>query len=85
MVQLQSKSITNTWVVASWDEYLRLTEDPAYTKVKSYYVNGQMRIETVGVDPDHAGDNGIIYVAITLFCALKGIPIKGFINCIAIK
>ena len=35
----------------------------------------------MGVGADHASDNGIIHIAITLFCALKGIPLKGLINC----
>ncbi|PSB24741.1 Uma2 family endonuclease [Stenomitos frigidus] len=81
MVQLQPKLLTDTWVTATWNEYLRLIEDPAYAKAKGYYFNGQMRVETMGVGPDHASDNGIIHVAITLFCALKGIPLKGLINC----
>ncbi|MBW4472210.1 MAG: Uma2 family endonuclease [Stenomitos rutilans HA7619-LM2] len=81
MVQLQPKLLTDTWVTATWDEYLRLIDDPAYAKAKGYYFNGRMRIETMGVGPDHASDNSIVHIAITLFCALKGVPIKGFINC----
>jgi Uma2 family endonuclease len=81
MVQLQPKFRTDTWIPTPWEEYLQIVEDPAYTKAKGYYFNGQMRIETVGTGPDHAGNNGIIHVAITLFCALKGIPIKGLVNC----
>ena len=30
---------------------------------------------------DHASDNGLIYLAITLFCMVKGIPIQGLIGC----
>ncbi|MBW4583248.1 MAG: Uma2 family endonuclease [Tildeniella nuda ZEHNDER 1965/U140] len=81
MIQLQPKLLTDTWVTATWDEYLRIIDDPAYAKAKGYYFDGQMRVETMGVGPDHASDNGIIHVAITLFCALKGISIKGLINC----
>ncbi|UIE37678.1 Uma2 family endonuclease [Leptodesmis sichuanensis] len=81
MVQLQPKCLTDTWVKAAWEDFLRLVEDPAYVKAKGYYFDGQMRVETVGTGPDHAADNGIIHVGITLFCALKGIPIKGLINC----
>lgn len=80
MVQLQPKSVTNAWVMAPWDEFLRLMEDPANGKVKGYYFNGQMRVETMGVGPDHAATNNMISVAIALFCALKGIPLKGLMN-----
>ncbi len=81
MVQLQPKLSTDIWTNATWKQFLASVEDPDYAKAKGYYFNGQMKIETVGVGPDHAGDNGIIHVAVTLFCALKGIPLKGLINC----
>ncbi len=81
MVQLQPKSLTDTWVKATWESFLRLVENPTYAKTKGYYFDGQMRMETVGTGPAHAADNGIIHVGITLFCDLKGIPIKGLINC----
>jgi Uma2 family endonuclease len=81
MSQLQTKLPTDTWVTASWDEYIQAIEDPVYAKAKGYYYNGQMRIEAMGVGPDHARDNGIIYFAITLFCTLNRIPLQGLINC----
>jgi Uma2 family endonuclease len=81
MVQLQPKVLTDVWSKATWEDFLRLVEDPTYAKAKGYYFDGQMRVETVGTEPDHAADNGIIHVGIVLFCALKGIPIKGLINC----
>lgn len=80
MVQSTPTQVANAWIPASWEEFVRLTDDPAYAKAKGYYFNQQMRIETVGVGPDHAGDNGIIHVAITLFCALRGIPLRGLVN-----
>jgi Uma2 family endonuclease len=79
MVQLQTK--TDTWVTASWSEFLQTVEDPAYAKAKGYYFNGQMRIETMGVGPDHARENTIIILAIGLFCGLKQIPVVGLTNC----
>jgi Uma2 family endonuclease len=81
MSKLQTKLPTDTWVTATWDEYIQAIEDPAYAKAKGYYYNGQMRIEAMGVGPDHASDNGIIYFAITLFCTLNRIPLQGLINC----
>lgn len=81
MIQLQPKLLTNTWVTATWDEFLRIVDDPTYVKAKGYYFNGQMRVETMGVGPDHASENTIIILAIGLFCGLKGVPIKGLTNC----
>ncbi|MGV0027576.1 Uma2 family endonuclease [Phormidesmis priestleyi] len=81
MVQLQPKLSTDIWTNATWKQFLAIVDDPDYAKTKGYYFNGQMKIETVEVAPDHASDNGIIHVAVTLFCALKGISLKGLINC----
>lgn len=80
-MQLQTKLQTDLWITATWDEFLQVVDDPAYAKAKGYYFDGQMRVETVGVGPDHASNNGIVCIAIALFCALKGISIKGLINC----
>ncbi|QYO62988.1 Uma2 family endonuclease [Leptolyngbya sp. 7M] len=80
MVQSQPKLLTNTWLTATWEEFLQVTDNSTYTKAKGYYYGGQMRVE-MGVGPDHASNNGIIHVIITLYCALKGIPLRGLVNC----
>ncbi len=80
MVQAPTKPRLNTWTSATWDEFLSLVDDPAYEKAKGYYFDGLMKVETMGVGPDHASDNSIFHIAITLFCALKGIPVKGLVN-----
>ena len=81
MSQLQTKLPTDTWVTANWEDYIQTIEDPTYAKAKGYYYNGQMRIESMGVGPDHASDNTIIVFAVNLFCTLKGLPLKGLTNC----
>ncbi|HBE21012.1 MAG TPA: hypothetical protein DEG17_22465 [Cyanobacteria bacterium UBA11149] len=81
MIQLQTKLPTDTWVTATWEEYIQTVEDPVYAKAKGYYYNGQMRIETMGVGPNHASDNGIVYLAVSLFGIVKNIAIQGLINC----
>ncbi|MFB2973920.1 Uma2 family endonuclease [Aerosakkonema sp. BLCC-F183] len=81
MTTLQTKLPTDTWVVASWDEFIQISENPAYQKAKCYYHNGQMRIETMGVGPNHAKDHGIIFLAVSLFCIAKAIAVNGLDNC----
>ncbi|HBR76420.1 MAG TPA: hypothetical protein DEA78_22720, partial [Cyanobacteria bacterium UBA11159] len=61
--------------------YIQTVEDPVYAKAKGYYYNGQMRIETMGVGPDHASDNTVIIFTVNLFGTLKRIPLKGLTNC----
>ncbi|MFB2935668.1 Uma2 family endonuclease [Aerosakkonemataceae cyanobacterium BLCC-F154] len=78
---ITTKLLTDTWVVASWDEFIQTSKNPAYQKAKCYYHNGQMRIETMGVGPNHAKDHGIIFLAVSLFCIAKAIAVNGLDNC----
>ena len=80
MNELQKKLTVDTWVVASWDEYVQVIE-LAYEKAKGYYYNGQLRIEMSPVGSDHASDHTIIIFAVNLFATLKGIPLNGMDNC----
>lgn len=81
MNELQIKLPTDTWVIATWNEYIEAINDPLLEKSKGYYDDGQLRIEMPPVGFDHASDNGIIFFAVNLFCTLKGIPLRGLIIC----
>lgn len=81
MSELQTKLPTDTWVVATWDEYIQAIASPAYEKAKGYYHNGRLRIEMSPVGSDHASDHTIIIFAINLFATLKDIPLNGRDNC----
>jgi Uma2 family endonuclease len=81
MSELQTKLLTDTWVAATWDEYIQMIENPAYEKAKGYYHNGRMRIEMPPVGNDHASDHTIIIFAVNLFASIKGIPLNGKDNC----
>ncbi|NCJ05939.1 Uma2 family endonuclease [Synechococcales cyanobacterium C] len=72
---------TETWVTATWDDYLRALEDPACEKAKSYYYNGQMRIEMSPVGNDHSRDHSIVIHAVYLFAGLREIDLDGHDNC----
>ncbi|NER06030.1 MAG: Uma2 family endonuclease [Okeania sp. SIO3C4] len=81
MANLQVKTPTDTWVSATWNEYLQTIENPIYAKAKSYYYQGKFRIEMSPVSHDHASDNTFISAAIIIFCSLKNIDTKGLTNC----
>lgn len=70
----------NTWVNATWEEFLAIADAPAFNKATCYYFNHHMRIETMGIGPNHAVDNSLVHVAIVLYCAIKGIPLRSLIN-----
>jgi Uma2 family endonuclease len=81
MRELQTKIPTDTWVVATWDEYIQIVENPTYEKAKCYYHNGQMRVEMPPVGNDHASDHGIIMYAVYLFAGIREITLNGKDNC----
>lgn len=81
MSDLQTFPLTNTWVKATWDDYLRQIEQPNYEKAKGYYLDGWMRIEMLPIGSEHAGDHTLIIFAVSLFATLKSIAAKGLDNC----
>lgn len=81
MSQLQIKPITDTWMKATWDEYLQVIEDPAYEKAKGYYYNGRMRIEMAALGNPHSRDHGIVLYAACLFANLKNLDFDVHDNC----
>jgi Uma2 family endonuclease len=60
MKDLQTPIPTDTWVTATWDEYIQLVSNPIYDKAKCYYHQGQLRIEMPPVGHDHSSDNTVI-------------------------
>jgi Uma2 family endonuclease len=81
MVQLQEKLKTNAWLRSDWEKYISTIDSPEHEQHQGYYYNGYMRIEDMPTGADHAIDNGLIYLAITLFCIAKGISLQGLIGC----
>jgi Uma2 family endonuclease len=73
--------VIDTWVEATWDEFMALAYNPAYETGKAYYHRGKARIEMTPLGWNHAEDNTIISTLINLFCALKQIPVRGLTNC----
>lgn len=78
---LKTKLPTDTWVRATWDEYIQEIADPAYEKAKCYYHNRKLRIEMSPVGSDRACDRTVIIVAVSLFAAIKNIALTGRDNC----
>ncbi len=70
----------DTWVKASWSEFLALADNPDYEKGKFYYYRGYMRIEMSAVGPLHARENSIISSVVKLFATLRNIRLVELIN-----
>jgi Uma2 family endonuclease len=84
MVSSSSKSLqnlaTDTWVKASWEDFLTLADDSTYANGRFYYHQGYLRIEMSPLGPRHGRQNSIISNVVTLFATLKNIRIVEFIN-----
>jgi hypothetical protein len=66
MSQVQAKLPTDTWVNATWDEYIKAIDDPAYEKARGYYYNGRMRLEMSALGNPLSRDHFIVIAAICL-------------------
>ncbi|WP_036485660.1 Uma2 family endonuclease [Myxosarcina sp. GI1] len=76
-----TKLITDTWVTATWDEYLQNIEHPDCKKTKGYYYDGKYRIEMTPIGNDHSKDHCSIQTATSLFAISKQIAIDIRDNC----
>jgi Uma2 family endonuclease len=81
MVATTKQLVPNSWVSATWAEYLTNIENPALTKAKGYYHNGKYRIEMTPIGNEHSQDHSIINHAVYLYATLKNIPLTGKDNC----
>lgn len=81
MSQLTVKLPTDTWVNATWKEYLQVSGEPTHEKTKGYYHNGRMRLEMSPLGNPHSRDHFIVLAAIALFASIRGIDLDGHDNC----
>ena len=71
---------TETWVKASWEDFLTFADDPTLVSGRFYYDEGEMRIEMAPLGSAHGQDNSLISTIIVLVATIKNIPIKGLTN-----
>lgn len=81
MAILPTSYKTDTWITASWHEFMQAAADPDYGKSKFYYYQGQLRIEMSPIGNDHSRDHYIITNAISLYAVFKKIALNGNDNC----
>lgn len=82
MSQLETQVQMDTWIPASWDTFIRITNDPMYEHVKAYYYDGRMRLEQMAaLGNPHSRDHGIVMGAVFLFATLRVLDIDIHDNC----
>ena len=72
---------TDTWVNATWNEFVTLTDAPPYAEGKSYFDNGYMRIEMAAFGAGQGRQSSVVLDVIGLFAAFRTIRIAELINC----
>ena len=70
-----------TWIKATWDDYLQAENNPDYDNSKFYYYQGQLSIQMSPLGNDHASDHSMINYAINLYASLKKIDLNAKDNC----
>lgn len=82
MVVSQSQQIlTDTWVKATWDEFLAVTNSSDYQDGRAYFDAGYMRIEMAALGAGHGRQNAIALKVADIFAALHDIRMIEFLNC----
>lgn len=72
---------TDSWVKASWDEFMNLANKPRYKTGIFYYEQGYLRIEMPPIGSSHSQDNTVVSIVVNLYASVKNIRIKGLTNC----
>lgn len=77
---LATSLATDTWVKASWEEFIALAEDPAFIDGRFYYHQKLLRIEMSPLGPRHGRQHSIISKAVSLFATIKNVRIVELAN-----
>lgn len=72
--------VTDTWVKASWEEFVALGNNPDWEKGKFFYHQGYMRIEMAAVGPLHSRQNSVTSRVANFYATLRNIRIVELIN-----
>jgi Uma2 family endonuclease len=81
MTLLQTQTPLDTWITASWEEFVAIADAPDSAKLKSYYYQGRMRFEPMSTGSDHSNDHALILFALSLFAACQRIPMTAKDGC----
>ncbi|NES04163.1 MAG: Uma2 family endonuclease [Okeania sp. SIO2F4] len=81
MNRTQTQLPTDTWITATWQEYIQTIQDQSYKKAKSYYNKGKLRIEMSPLGNKQTLYHAVILTAINLFAGIKKMNLSCRDNC----
>jgi Uma2 family endonuclease len=76
----QQKLLTDTWLPATWEEFLVISERSEREQTRCYYDANWMRIETMPIGFAHGRDTSLLASVITLYGTLKNLPFLSITN-----
>ncbi|MGB8699229.1 MAG: Uma2 family endonuclease [Thermosynechococcaceae cyanobacterium] len=76
----QKKLLTDTWVSATWEEFLVISERSELEQTKCYFDTQWMRIETMLIGFAHGRNNSLLASVVTLYGTLKNLPFLSITN-----
>ncbi|MEL7069515.1 MAG: Uma2 family endonuclease [Cyanobacteria bacterium J06581_3] len=71
---------TDTWVEATWDEFVKVAYDSLYSDGRAYFDAGEMRIEMASLGVAHSRQNSVVCNVVTFFAACKDMDITSYTN-----
>jgi hypothetical protein len=74
MTLLQTQPPLDTWLSASWQEFVNIADAPDSARLKSYYYNGKMRFEPMSTGSDHSNDHALILFALSFLPPVNAYP-----------
>ena len=80
VVSPSQRVLTDTWVEATWDEFVAIAYDPSYIEGKAYFDAGDMRIEMASLGTGHGRQNGVVWDAVTFFVAARKLDVAKYVN-----
>jgi Uma2 family endonuclease len=71
---------TDTWVPATWQQFVAIAHSDIYLTGRAYYDYGYMRIEMAPLGSAHGQDDSFMSAVVTLYGLAKDLPIKELIS-----
>ena len=81
VVSQPQQILIDTWVKATWDKFLAVTNSSDYQDSRAYFDAGYMRIEMAALGAGHGRQNAVALKVADIFAALHDIRIIEFLNC----
>lgn len=72
---------TDTWIKATWEEFVAVMEAPQYAEGRGYFDNGHMSIEMAPLGRGHARQNSVLSKVISLYALVRNLRLVEFTNC----